>query len=96
MKLSHKLVMVSAAVLMGVSPVVGMAGNVAPVQAATKSTSGVHNTYGKNSKVKVTKTMKFVDRNGKRLLRLLLRAVVTLFGTSRRLMVKFTTVFKLT
>lgn len=66
MKLSHKLVMVSAAVLMGVSPVVGMAGNVAPVQAATKSTSGVHNTYGKNSKVKVTKTMKFVDRNGKK------------------------------
>ncbi len=66
MRLSHKLVMVSAAVLMGVSPVVGMAGNVAPVQAATKSASGVHNTYGKNSKVKVTKTMKFVDRNGKK------------------------------
>ncbi|MCH4003827.1 MAG: SLAP domain-containing protein [Lactobacillus crispatus] len=66
MRLSHKLVMVSAAVLMGVSPVVGMAGNVAPVQAVTKSASGVHNTYGKNSKVKVTKTMKFVDRNGKK------------------------------
>lgn len=66
MKLSHKLVMVSAAVLMGVSPVLGMAENTASVQAATKSASGVHNTYGKNSKVKVTKTMKFVDRNGKK------------------------------
>lgn len=63
MKLSHKLVMVSAAVLMGVSPVLGMAENTVSVQAATKS---VHNTYGKNSKVKVTKTMKFVDRNGKK------------------------------
>src|SRR5699024_469502 len=66
MKLSHKLVMVSAAVLMGVSPVLGMAENTVSVQAATKSTNGVHNTYGKNSKVKVTKTMKFVDRNGKK------------------------------
>lgn len=63
MKLSHKLVMVSAAVLMGVSPVLGMAENTVSVQAAT---NGVHNTYGKNSKVKVTKTMKFVDRNGKK------------------------------
>lgn len=58
--------MVSAAVLMGVSPVLGMAENTVSVQAATKSTNGVHNTYGKNSKVKVTKTMKFVDRNGKK------------------------------
>ncbi|MBE5058008.1 SLAP domain-containing protein [Lactobacillus crispatus] len=66
MKLSHKLVMVSAAVLMGVSPVLGLAENTVSVQAATKSTNGVHNTYGKNSKVKVTKTMKFVDRNGKK------------------------------
>ncbi|MCT7719649.1 MAG: SLAP domain-containing protein [Lactobacillus crispatus] len=66
MKLSHKLVMVSAAVLMGVSPVLGMAENTVSVQAATKSTNGVHNTYGKNSKVKVTKTMKFIDRNGKK------------------------------
>lgn len=66
MKLSHKLVMVSAAVLMGVSPVLGMAENTVSVQAATKSSNGVHNTYGKNSKVKVTKTMKFVDRNGKK------------------------------
>ena len=66
MRLSHKLVMVSAAVLMGVSPVLGMAENTVSVQAATKSTNGVHNTYGKNSKVKVTKTMKFVDRNGKK------------------------------
>lgn len=66
MRLSHKLVMVSAAVLMGVSPVLGMTENTASVQAATKSANGVHNTYGKNSKIKVTKTMKFVDRNGKK------------------------------
>ena len=39
MKLSHKLVMVSAAVLMGVSPVLGMAENVNTVQAAPKKTT---------------------------------------------------------
>ena len=66
MKLSHKLMMVSAAVLMGVSPVVGMA-NGASVQAAPIAhAKGVHNTYGKNSRVKMTKTMKFVDRYGKK------------------------------
>ena len=66
MKLSHKLMMVSAAVLMGVSPVVGMA-NSASVQAAPIAhAKGVHNTYGKNSRVKMTKTMKFVDRYGKK------------------------------
>ena len=67
MKLSHKLMMVSAAVLMGVSPVVGMA-NSASVQAAPIAhAKGVHNTYGKNSRVKMTKTMKFVDRYGKKI-----------------------------
>lgn len=66
MKLSHKLMMVSAAVLMGVSPVVGMA-NSASVQAEPIAhAKGVHNTYGKNSRVKMTKTMKFVDRYGKK------------------------------
>ena len=69
MKLSHKLMMVSAAVLMGVSPVVGMA-NSASVQAAPIAhAKGVHNTYGKNSRVKMTKTMKFVDRYGKKTLK---------------------------
>ena len=67
MKLSHKLVMVSAAVLMGVSPVLGMAENSVSVQAAPIAhAKGVHNTYGKNSRVKLTKTMKFVDRFGKK------------------------------
>lgn len=65
MKLSHKLMMVSAAVLMGVSPVLGMASS--SVQAAPVShAKGVNNTYGKNSRVEMTKTMKFVDRNGKK------------------------------
>ena len=65
MKLSHKLVMVSAAVLMGVSPVLGMAENTVSVQAAPIAhAKGVHNTYG--SRVKMTKTMKFVDRYGKK------------------------------
>ncbi|MCH3997605.1 MAG: SLAP domain-containing protein [Lactobacillus amylovorus] len=65
MKLSHKLMMVSAAVLMGVSPVLGMASN--SVQAAPVAhAKGVNNTYGKNSRVEMTKTMKFVDRNGKK------------------------------
>lgn len=67
MKLNHKLVMVSAAVLMGVSPVLGMSANSASVQAAPVAhAKGVNNTYGKNSRVKLTKTMKFVDRYGKR------------------------------
>ena len=65
MKLSHKLMMVSAAVLMGVSPVLGMSAS--SVQAAPVAhAKGVNNTYGKNSRVEMTKTMKFVDRNGKR------------------------------
>ena len=69
MKLSHKLVMVSAAVLMGVSPVLGMAENSVSVQAAPIAhAKGVHNTYGKNSRVKLTKTMKFVDRFGKNII----------------------------
>ena len=65
MKLNHKLMMVSAAVLMGVSPVLGMASS--SVQAAPVAhAKGVNNTYGKNSRVEMTKTMKFVDRNGKK------------------------------
>lgn len=65
MKLSHKLMMVSAAVLMGVSPVLGMASS--SVQAAPVAhAKGVNNTYGKNSRVEMTKTMKFVDRNCKK------------------------------
>lgn len=65
MKLSHKLMMVSAAVLMGVSPVLGMASS--SVQAAPVAhAKGVNNTYGKNSRVEMTKTMKFVDINGKK------------------------------
>lgn len=66
MKLSHKLMMVSAAVLMGVSPVVGMANSVSVQAAPIAHAKGVHNTYGKNSRVKMTKTMKFVDRYGKK------------------------------
>lgn len=62
MKLSHKLAMVSVATLMGISPVVGAAVNNAnTVQAAT-----VYKTYGKNSKITATKTMYFVDANGKK------------------------------
>ena len=65
MKLSHKLMMVSAAVLMGVSPVLGMASS--SVQAAPVAhAKGVNNTYGKNSRVEMTKPMKFVDRTGKK------------------------------
>lgn len=67
MKLSHKLVMVSAAVLMGISPVLGMAESNVSVQAAPiVVVKGVHNTYGKNSRVTLNKTMKFVDRYGKK------------------------------
>src|SRR5699024_6744190 len=66
MKLSHKFVMSSATVLMGVSPVLDVAKTTVAVQADTKSTKSIYNTSGKKSKVNVTKTMKFVDRNGKK------------------------------
>lgn len=62
MKLSHKLAMVSVAALMGISPVVGATvNNASAVQAAT-----VYKTYGKDSKITATKTMYFVDANGKK------------------------------
>lgn len=68
MKLSHKLVMVSAAALMGVSPVVGSAVNTNVAFAATKKSKSVkvYNTMGKNSRIKPTKTMYFVNNNGKK------------------------------
>lgn len=59
--------MISAAVLMGVSPVLGMAESNISVQAAPIAhAKGVHNTYGKDSRVTLNKTMKFVDRYGKK------------------------------
>ena len=69
MKLSHKLVMVSAAALMGVSPVVGSAVNTNVAFAATKKSKSVkvYNTMGKHSRIKPTKTMYFVNNNGKTL-----------------------------
>ena len=68
MKLSHKLVMVSAAALMGVSPVVGSAVNTNVAFAATKKSKSVkvYNTMGKHSRIKPTKTMYFVNNNGKK------------------------------
>lgn len=65
MKLSRKLMMVSVAALLGVSPVLGVAAsNVVTVNAAT---STVYKTYGKNSKVTVTRTVHLVDFKGKKL-----------------------------
>ncbi|EFG55633.1 hypothetical protein LA664_08195 [Lactobacillus amylolyticus] len=61
MKLSHKLVMVSVAALMGVSPVLAAAPNANVVQAATSST---HIVYG--DKVTATKTMYSVNNSGKK------------------------------
>lgn len=68
MRLSRKLVMVSAAALMAVSPLAAPVVNSSVAQAATKksSSSKVHNTYGKKSKVKVTKAQYFVNQNGKK------------------------------
>ncbi|TSO25760.1 SLAP domain-containing protein [Lactobacillus sp. LL6] len=67
MKLSRKLVMVSAAALMAVSPLAAPVVNSSVAQAATKkSSSTVHKTYGKNSKVTVTKSQNFVNENGKK------------------------------
>lgn len=58
MKVSKKLIAITAAALLTV-PAVGMAYK-SQVSAATNQT------YGKNSKVKVNKTIKFVDQNGKK------------------------------
>ncbi len=81
---------------MGVSPVLGMAENSVSVQAAPIAhAKGVHNTYGKNSRVKLTKTMKFVDRFGKKTSKPAPKVGITLFGTLRQLMVKLTTASKL-
>lgn len=69
MKLSRKLVMVSAAALMAVSPLAAPVVNSSVAQAATKkssTSSKVYNTYVKNSKVKVTKAQYFVNQNGKK------------------------------
>lgn len=65
MKFSRKLMMVSVAALMGVSPVLGLAANSSTTVLAAKA-SAVHKTYGKNSRVTVTKTVKMVNRNGKK------------------------------
>lgn len=60
--------MVSAAALMGVSPVVGSAVNTNVAFATTKKSKSVkvYNTMGKNSRIKPTKTMYFVNNNGKK------------------------------
>lgn len=60
--------MVSAAALMGVSPVVGSAVNTNVAFAATKKSKSVkvYNTMGKHSRIKPTKTMYFVNNNGKK------------------------------
>lgn len=60
MKLSRKLVMVSVAALLGVSPVVAGLQPTNPVQAAT-----TYKTYGKG-RVTVKKTTHFVNKHGKR------------------------------
>lgn len=62
MKLSHKLVTISAAALLGVSPVIGSA---MTANTTVQAASTIHNTYGKNSKVETVKSVRFVDRNGK-------------------------------
>lgn len=63
MKLSHKLVTISAAALLGVSPVIGSA---MTANTTVQAASTIHNTYGKNSKVETVKSVRFVDRNGKK------------------------------
>ncbi len=65
MKLSKKLMMVSVAALMGVSPIVANgAVNNNVVSAASKSK--VNKTYGHKSRVTATKTIHFVNANGKK------------------------------
>lgn len=60
MKISKRIMTITASVLLIAPAASNLIGN--NVVLASK----VNNTYGKNSKVKVTKTIKFVDQNGKK------------------------------
>lgn len=62
MKLSQKLVTISTAALLGISPVLATAAPVMTVQAASQ----YYKTNGKNSTVKTVKKGYFVDKNGKK------------------------------
>lgn len=64
MKLSHKLVMVSAAALMSVAPLLGTAENVNTVQAAPKKTTSKK---AANNKITLVRNAYVYDKNGKRL-----------------------------
>lgn len=64
MKLSHKLVMVSAAALMSVAPLLGTAENVNTVQAAPKKTASKK---AASNKVTLVRNAYVYDKNGKRL-----------------------------
>lgn len=64
MKLSHKLVMVSAAALMGVAPLLGTAENVNTVQAAPKKTTSKK---AASNKITLVRNAYVYDKNGKRL-----------------------------
>lgn len=66
MRLSRKIVLISAAVL-ALAPAASTINPAASVQAAKRSS--VHNTYGKNSRVKTIKSVHFVNANGKKLKR---------------------------
>ena len=64
MKLSHKLVMVSAAALMSVVPLLGTAENVNTVQAAPKKTTSKK---AASNKITLVRNAYVYDKNGKRL-----------------------------
>ncbi|MBM6873485.1 SLAP domain-containing protein [Lactobacillus crispatus] len=64
MKLSHKLVMVSAATLMSVAPLLGTAENVNTVQAAPKKTTSKK---AASNKITLVRNAYVYDKNGKRL-----------------------------
>lgn len=64
MKLSHKLVMVSAAALMSVAPLLGTAENVNTVQAAPKKTTSKK---AASNKITLVRNAYVYDKNGKRL-----------------------------
>lgn len=64
MKLSHKLVMVSAAALMSVAPLLDTAENVNTVQAAPKKTTSKK---AANNKITLVRNAYVYDKNGKRL-----------------------------
>ena len=88
MRISRKLMMVSAVALMGVSPLL------TSTQSIQAASSTVYKTNSKTSVVRTIKNAHFVDQNGKSIPIVAEKAVSIRFGTLSQLMVRLTITWK--